>query len=158
MSQTYISSSDKAFTAATIEAIGRVACSISAVTETCLHGLMSLLSHKDGKGSSSHLFLIDLHCVWSCRDHSWWECCGHQETPSAACKLCSNISNYNVHACTHALIAVNFTLLMDLCTCMLCGCFADVSNFYIRLAEREQGPDNASGQAHWQSHCELDIL
>ena len=50
--QTYISSSDKAFTAATIEAIGRVACSISEVTETCLHGLMSLLSHKDGKGSS----------------------------------------------------------------------------------------------------------
>ena len=67
-SQTYISSSDKAFTAATIEAIGRVACSISEVTETCLHGLMSLLSHKDGKGSSlwcgcarESMFV----CVWS---------------------------------------------------------------------------------------------
>jgi hypothetical protein len=55
--QTYISSSDKAFTAATIEAIGRVACSISEVTETCLHGLMSLLSHKDGKGSSQYIVL-----------------------------------------------------------------------------------------------------
>ncbi|CAI7996336.1 AP-3 complex subunit beta-2 [Geodia barretti] len=44
--RTYISSPDKQFAAATIEAIGRVACSISEVTETCLHGLMSLLSHK----------------------------------------------------------------------------------------------------------------
>ena len=26
-----------------------MACSISEVTETCLHGLMSLLSHKDGE-------------------------------------------------------------------------------------------------------------
>ena len=65
MTQTYISSSDKAFTAATIEAIGRVACSISAVTETCLHGLMSLLSHKDGKGSSHRWFddCVDVCCV-----------------------------------------------------------------------------------------------
>ena len=47
--QTYISSSDKAFVAATIQAIGRVACSISEVTETCLHGLMSLLGHKNGE-------------------------------------------------------------------------------------------------------------
>ncbi len=46
--QTYISSPDKVFAAATIHAIGRLACSISDVTETCLHGLMSLLSHKDG--------------------------------------------------------------------------------------------------------------
>ncbi len=46
--QTYIASSDKSFVAATIQAIGRVACSISEVTETCLHGLMSLLNHKNG--------------------------------------------------------------------------------------------------------------
>lgn len=44
--RTYISSSDKQFAAATIQAIGRVACSIAEVTEPCLHGLMSLLSHK----------------------------------------------------------------------------------------------------------------
>ena len=55
--QTYIASSDKTFAASTIEAIGRVACSMPEVTETCLHGLMGLLSHKDGeccvgKGSS----------------------------------------------------------------------------------------------------------
>ncbi len=49
--QTYIASSDKEFAAATIEAIGRVACSISEVTETCLHGLMSLLNHKNGEGT-----------------------------------------------------------------------------------------------------------
>ena len=48
--QTYIASSDKEFAAATIEAIGRVACSITEVTETCLHGLMSLLNHKNGEG------------------------------------------------------------------------------------------------------------
>ena len=47
--QAYISSSDRQFAAATIQAIGRVACNISDVTETCLHGLMSLLQHKNGK-------------------------------------------------------------------------------------------------------------
>ena len=46
--QAYITFSDRAFAAATVQAIGRVACSISEVTETCLHGLMSLLSNKDG--------------------------------------------------------------------------------------------------------------
>lgn len=45
--RTYIASQDKQFAAATIHAIGRVACSIPEVTETCLHGLMSLLSHKN---------------------------------------------------------------------------------------------------------------
>lgn len=45
--KTYIASSDVTFAAATIQAIGRVACSISGATETCLHGLMSLLSHKN---------------------------------------------------------------------------------------------------------------
>lgn len=45
--RTYIASSDKEFAASTIQAIGRVACSISTVTETCLHGLMSLLNHKN---------------------------------------------------------------------------------------------------------------
>jgi len=45
--RTYIASPDKAFAAATIQAIGRVASSLSDVTETCLHGLMNLLSHKD---------------------------------------------------------------------------------------------------------------
>ena len=77
MVQTYISSSDKAFTAATIEAIGRVACSISEVTETCLHGLMSLLSHKDGKGRHSivacmlqHYFNVSIGMVL-CRGGCW---------------------------------------------------------------------------------------
>lgn len=49
--QTYISSSDKSFVAATIQAIGRCASSIKEVTETCLSGLVHLLSNRDGKKS-----------------------------------------------------------------------------------------------------------
>ncbi|CAH0562703.1 unnamed protein product [Brassicogethes aeneus] len=45
--QTYISNSDKNFVAATIQAIGRCACSISEVTDSCLNGLVSLLSNRD---------------------------------------------------------------------------------------------------------------
>ncbi|KAG5899451.1 hypothetical protein JTB14_015304 [Gonioctena quinquepunctata] len=45
--QTYISNSDKHFVAATIQAIGRCACSISEVTDSCLNGLVSLLSNRD---------------------------------------------------------------------------------------------------------------
>lgn len=45
--QTYISNSDKNFIAATIQAIGRCACSISEVTDSCLNGLVSLLSNRD---------------------------------------------------------------------------------------------------------------
>lgn len=45
--QTYISSSDKSFVAAAIQAIGRCACSISEVTDSCLNGLVSLLSNRD---------------------------------------------------------------------------------------------------------------
>lgn len=47
--QTYIPSSDKEFVAATIQAIGRCACSITEVTDSCLNGLVCLLSNKDGK-------------------------------------------------------------------------------------------------------------
>lgn len=47
--QTYISSQDKEFVTATIEAIGRCASSLKEVAETCLNGLVSLLSHRDRK-------------------------------------------------------------------------------------------------------------
>lgn len=47
--QTYISSNDRPFVAATIQAIGRCAASIKAVTETCLSGLVHLLSNHDGE-------------------------------------------------------------------------------------------------------------
>lgn len=47
--QTYISSSDKNFVAATIQAIGRCAASIGEVTESCLSGLVYLLSSRDGE-------------------------------------------------------------------------------------------------------------
>lgn len=45
--QTYISSNDKESVAATIQAIGRCASSIKEVTETCLNGLVHLLSNRD---------------------------------------------------------------------------------------------------------------
>ncbi|XP_070541832.1 AP-3 complex subunit beta-2-like [Ptychodera flava] len=45
--QTYVTSSDKNFVAATIQAIGRCASNISEVTDTCLNGLMALLSNRD---------------------------------------------------------------------------------------------------------------
>lgn len=42
--QTYVTSSDKTFGAATIQAIGRLAATIESVTETCINGLLQLLS------------------------------------------------------------------------------------------------------------------
>ncbi|PWA26521.1 hypothetical protein CCH79_00001171 [Gambusia affinis] len=47
--QTYVKSQDKAFAAATIQAIGRCATNISEVTDTCLNGLVLLLSNRDGR-------------------------------------------------------------------------------------------------------------
>lgn len=47
--QTYISSQDKLFVAATITSIGRCASNIKQVAESCLNGLVSLLSHRDRK-------------------------------------------------------------------------------------------------------------
>lgn len=46
--QTYVSSADKVFVAAAIQAIGRCAANIKEVTDTCLTGLVSLLSSRDG--------------------------------------------------------------------------------------------------------------
>ncbi|KAG7265478.1 hypothetical protein CRUP_006779 [Coryphaenoides rupestris] len=45
--QTYVKSQDKVFAAATIHAIGRCATNISEVTDTCLNGLVLLLSNRD---------------------------------------------------------------------------------------------------------------
>lgn len=45
--QTYISSHDKEFVAAAIQAIGRCASNIMEVTDSCLNGLVSLLSNRD---------------------------------------------------------------------------------------------------------------
>ncbi|GFO30668.1 Ap-3 complex subunit beta [Plakobranchus ocellatus] len=45
--QTYVTSSDKDFAAATIQAIGRCASSIAEVTDTCLNGLVRLMSNRD---------------------------------------------------------------------------------------------------------------
>ena len=47
--QTYVTSSDKDFVAATIQAIGRCASNISEVTDSCMNGLMGLMSNRDGK-------------------------------------------------------------------------------------------------------------
>lgn len=48
--QTYVKSQDKVFAAATVQAIGRCATNITEVTDTCLNGLVLLLSNRDGKG------------------------------------------------------------------------------------------------------------
>ncbi|XP_062290410.1 AP-3 complex subunit beta-1 isoform X1 [Scomber scombrus] len=45
--QTYVKSQDKAFAASTIQAIGRCATNITEVTDTCLNGLVLLLSNRD---------------------------------------------------------------------------------------------------------------
>ncbi|XP_065511894.1 AP-3 complex subunit beta-1 [Caloenas nicobarica] len=45
--QTYVKSQDKQFAAATIQAIGRCAANITEVTDTCLNGLVCLLSNRD---------------------------------------------------------------------------------------------------------------
>ncbi|RZF39219.1 hypothetical protein LSTR_LSTR010313 [Laodelphax striatellus] len=45
--QTYVSSTDKQFVAATIQAIGRCAANIREVTDTCLDGLVAMLSGRD---------------------------------------------------------------------------------------------------------------
>ncbi|XP_033617397.1 AP-3 complex subunit beta-1 isoform X2 [Fukomys damarensis] len=45
--QTYVKSQDKQFAAATIQTIGRCAANISEVADTCLNGLVYLLSNRD---------------------------------------------------------------------------------------------------------------
>ncbi|KAM9263058.1 AP-3 complex subunit beta-1 isoform 4-T4 [Morus bassanus] len=45
--KTYVKSQDKHFAAATIQAIGRCATNITEVTDTCLNGLVCLLSNRD---------------------------------------------------------------------------------------------------------------
>lgn len=45
--QTYVKSQDKQFAAATIQTIGRCAANISEVADTCLNGLVFLLSNRD---------------------------------------------------------------------------------------------------------------
>lgn len=47
--QTYVTSTDKEFAAATIQAIGRCASNIAEITDTCLSGLVHLMSNRDGK-------------------------------------------------------------------------------------------------------------
>ena len=46
--QTYVTSSDPEFAAATIQAIGRCASTISEITDHCLNGLCALLSNRNG--------------------------------------------------------------------------------------------------------------
>lgn len=45
--QTYVTSTDKEFAAATIQAIGRCASNITEITDTCLSGLVHLMSNRD---------------------------------------------------------------------------------------------------------------
>jgi AP-3 complex subunit beta len=58
--QTYISSPNKEFVTATIQAIGRCASNIKEVTESCLHGLVLMLSNRDGTFFN---FIVNFHTV-----------------------------------------------------------------------------------------------
>ena len=52
-----MTSSDKEFAAATIQAIGRCASNIAEVTDSCLNGLVLLMSNRDGKTGNQFLFI-----------------------------------------------------------------------------------------------------
>lgn len=65
--QTYIASSDKEFVAASIQAIGRCASNIKEVTDTCLNGLVSLLSNRDGKENKLNFTCSDSLFTFSFR-------------------------------------------------------------------------------------------
>lgn len=85
--RTYLFSSDKQFVAATIQAIGRCACSISDVTDSCLNGLVTLLSSKDGKSTVYSKTEVDhfnfanhFRSVFFCRPQSY-------KKKSLSCKL-----------------------------------------------------------------------
>lgn len=62
--QSYISSADKQFVASTIQAIGRCASNISEVTDTCLAGLVRLLSNRDGKKGIPQFITYSYCCVF----------------------------------------------------------------------------------------------
>lgn len=79
--QTYVKSQDKAFAAATIQAIGRCATNISEVTDTCLNGLVLLLSNRDGRITFWTVDSDSVSCtspVWLCLgwilflQRLWW--------------------------------------------------------------------------------------
>lgn len=64
--QTYIRSMDKDFVAATIQAIGRCATNIGRVRDTCLNGLVQLLSNRDGQCLPGEVSVLDGVCVPAC--------------------------------------------------------------------------------------------
>lgn len=57
---------DKDFVAATIQAIGRCATNIGEVRDTCLNGLVQLLSNRDGESLWMFSFILFL-CAGSFR-------------------------------------------------------------------------------------------
>ncbi|XP_011947459.1 PREDICTED: AP-3 complex subunit beta-2 isoform X3 [Cercocebus atys] len=61
--QTYIRSMDKDFVAATIQAIGRCATNIGRVRDTCLNGLVQLLSNRDGQCLPECLIVMIRRCL-----------------------------------------------------------------------------------------------
>lgn len=64
--QTYIRSMDKDFVAATIQAIGRCATNIGRVRDTCLNGLVQLLSNRDGQCLSECPAWMTIGCLPTC--------------------------------------------------------------------------------------------
>lgn len=81
--QTYIGSSDKEFVAATIQAIGRCASNIREVTDTCLSGLVTLLSNRDESVVGESVVVI--------RKLLQSETVGHKDIISHMARLMDNI-------------------------------------------------------------------
>ncbi|KAK4311786.1 hypothetical protein Pmani_016742 [Petrolisthes manimaculis] len=81
--QTYIGSSDKEFVAATIQAIGRCASNIREVTDTCLSGLVCLLSNRDESVVGESVVVI--------RKLLQSETVGHKDIISHMARLVDNI-------------------------------------------------------------------
>ncbi|XP_047140481.1 AP-3 complex subunit beta-1 isoform X1 [Hydra vulgaris] len=68
--QTYIASSDKEFAAATIQSIGRCASNIPEIADTCLAGLIRMLSNRDENVVSESIIVIKKLLQMRHKDHS----------------------------------------------------------------------------------------
>lgn len=68
--QTYVASSDKEFVASTIQSIGRCASNIPEVTDTCLAGLIRMLSNHDEHVVSESIIVVKKLLQMRQKDHS----------------------------------------------------------------------------------------
>ncbi|XP_055539020.1 AP-3 complex subunit beta-1 [Wyeomyia smithii] len=98
--QTYISSNDKEFVAHTIQAIGRCATSITEVKNTCLSGLVFLLSNKDENVVAESVVVIKQLLQTQTEDHfeiiiQMAKLLGFIQVPAARASILWLIGEYN---------------------------------------------------------------